>query len=37
MTSSLHEVLEVVKQHEVENIVRFSAYSAITDFGSTGK
>ena len=37
MTSSLHEVLEVVKQHEVENTARFSAYSVTIDFGSTGK
>ena len=37
MTGSLHEALEVVKQHEVENTARFSAYSVTKDCGSTGK
>ena len=37
MTGRLDKALEVVKQHEVENRARFSAYSVTKDFGSTGK
>lgn len=34
---SLEEALDVIKAHEIEKTLRFSAYSSSKDFGRTGK
>ena len=34
---SVQEAMDIIKQHEIENTVRFSIYSSTKEFGSTGK